>query len=295
MEQCDFNTTSNEVKYSSISWTMILVFVPLITVFGVASNFAFIFVVYRIEAMRTITNIFLVNLAITDLLFLIANFVKIIGSYANSPVYDIGFSFDNVFGCVTPHFFIYLCYFASLWTVILVSIERYLAVCHPLRHMHMKSTRRAVYLVLASWLISVLFSSPTIPNVMVKIVCITSSDEFIARFPVCVWDCKYCNVVLIATDLIQFVTALIMNSVLYSLIVRKVGKSPFADAGSPSDNLQRAALKKIMHQRRNSVAKMLVVNGIVFFVCLTPFGIFNVNRIGNHFGWFTISKRLQLL
>ena len=70
-------------QYSAISWCIIIIviFVPLITVFGVVSKFAFIFVVYRVEVMRTITNIFLVNLAIADSSLLVIAFAQYIGSY----------------------------------------------------------------------------------------------------------------------------------------------------------------------------------------------------------------------
>ena len=59
MEQCDVNYTSDELtqyQYSTVSWSVILVFVPLVEAFGVSSNFAFIFVVYCIKSMRTITR-----------------------------------------------------------------------------------------------------------------------------------------------------------------------------------------------------------------------------------------------
>ena len=62
----------------------------------------------------TITNIFLVNLAIADSYLLVTVFAQYIGSYANSPVYDLEFSFGTVFGCVTANFLIYLCHYTSL-------------------------------------------------------------------------------------------------------------------------------------------------------------------------------------
>ena len=281
------NYTSDELirdQYSTISWSMILIFVPLVTAVGVSSNCAFIFVVYRIGAMRTITNIFLVNLAIADSSLLVAAFAQYIGSYVNSPVYDLGFSFDNVFECATPNLLIYLCYYTSLWTVTLVSIERYLAVCHPLWHMYMRSTRRSVYLTLTSWIISVLFAIPTAAT-MFQIVCIISADdsEITEQISIC-YDCEYCSIVLYATDFIQFVIALTVNIVLYSLIIRRVGKSLFAEADGPEKTKSK--------RRRNSVAKMLIVNGIVFFVCLTPFSIVNVDGLGDYFGWFKLSSTI---
>ena len=143
MEQRFENKTLDEAlrfQFSTIFWILILIFIPLVTAFGICSNFAFIFVVYRVEAMRTITNIFLVNLAIADSSLLIVAFAQYIGSYVYSPVYDFGFSFDNAlaFGCVTSNSLTYLCYYASLWTVTLVSVERVSGRFIPV-HFHPRS------------------------------------------------------------------------------------------------------------------------------------------------------------
>ena len=268
-------------SHTKLSWTMCLIFGPLVTAFGVVFNCTFIYVVYRVKTMRTITNIFLVNLAIADSSLLIVTFAQNIGSYVNSPVYDMGFSFNNVFGCVTPNFLIYLCYYASLWTVTLVSVERYFGVCHLLWHRYMRSTRRAVYMVLASWFISALFASPTMPHAMVEKVCVISQEdgEIISSFRNCLRDCVNCSTTLYATDLVQFVIALVVNIVLYSFIVRKLNKTTI-----PNEDLElRNTIKKVVHSRRNSVATMLIVNGIVFFVCLMPFSIANVYSL---FGWY---------
>ena len=295
MEECDVNKTLDEAMektYTKLSWTMCLIFGPLVTAFGVIVNSAFIFVVYRVKTMQTITNIFLVNLAIADSSLLIAAFAQYIGSYVNSPVYDFGFSFNNVFGCVTPNFLIYLCYYESLWTVTLVSVERYFGVCHLLWHRYMRSTRRAVNMVLASWVISALFASPAMPHAMVEKVCVILQEggEIIMRIPKCLRDCRNCSIALYATDMIQFVIALIVNIVLYSFIVRKVTKTRI-----PKEDIElRKNVKKVVHSRRNSVATMLIVNGIVFFICLMPFTIVNVNNLfGWYFGWFEWNETLQ--
>ena len=245
MEQCDFNFTSDELmqdhQYSTVSWSVILIFLPLVAAIGVTSNLAFIFVVYRVKSMRTTTNIFLVNLAISDSSLLIVAFGQSIGGYAKSPMYNLGFSSDTVLGCVSGGFLIYLCYYTSLWTVTLVSIERYLAVCHPLWYMYMRSTQRSVYLTLSSWIIAALFASPTAVGIVVNICIFTSEGgEIIEQKSICYDDCYYCIIVLYATDVIQFVIALIVNIVLYSLIIRKVGKSFFAEA----NDSQKIATKR---------------------------------------------------
>ena len=149
----------------------------------------------------------------------------------------------------------------------------------------MRSTRRAVNMVLASWVISALFASPTMLYVIVQNVCIIFQEggEIVKRIPKCLRDCDNCSIALYAMDLIQFVIALIVNIVLYSLIVRKVTKTRI-----PNEDIRlRNNVRKMVHSRCYSVATMLIVNGVVFFVCLIPFTIVNINNLFSYyFGWF---------
>ena len=295
MEQCDMNKTSEQAMddlYSTVSWSILLILVPLVTAFGLFSNSAFIVVVYREKTMHTITNIFLVNLAVADFCHLTATFSKSIGSYSNSPVYDFE-SFKTSFGCFMHGFLVYLCYYTSLWTIALVSIERYLAVCHPLWHRHVKSRERAFRMVAVTWLISILFASPTIPVQWNKqTVCIISSDssgEIIHRISKCFQGCRSCRTILYSTDLLQFVTALIINVVLYSLIVRSLTKSTVRHELQNDKSATKSA-----HPMRNTVARMVIVNSTVFFICLTPFAIINIGNIGYVLKWFEWNESTHL-
>ena len=286
MEPCGDNITSEEIelgyRYSTASWCFVLIFVPLVAVFGILCNSAFVFVVYRVKFMQTITNIYLVNLAIADAFLLVAAFSQYIGDYVISPKYDLRFSFHTTFGCSMPNFLIYLCYYASLWTITLVSIERYLAVCHTFWHRLVSSKSRAIRMVLAVWAVSLIFASLSTPYTPIYI-CVRSDDTgmITQRIPYCEFYCKWCAITLYFTDVFQFLTALVVNLVMYVLIVKSLTKSSF-----PTEDEIQGAEQQRANQTRNTVAKMLIVNGIVFFICLFPFSIANIDSISNHFGLY---------
>ena len=265
MEDCDKNITNKtnvdeDAIVSWMSWFLVLIFVPMITGCGIFWNSAFMFVVYRVKTMRTITNIFLVNLAVADLSVLVVASSQYIGSHINSSAHSHDFSFYSVVGCTLPDFLIYTCYYTSLWTITLVGIERYLAVCRPVWYRHMRDNGRAIRMICIAWVVSTLFASITIPYTTVKYRFI-SIDGIVEQKPSCCRACKWCKITIYTTDLLQFFISLLINIVLFSLIVRGL-----------NSNL---SMKKPNHVR-NSVAKMLIINGIVFFVCLTPFSIINV-------------------
>ena len=289
MEECVQNITSDildkEYTYSRLSRCFVLIFVPIVAVFGIAFNCAFIFVVFRVQFMRNITNIYLVNLAIADTCLLIAAFSQYIGDYLVSPVYDFRFSFHTAFGCSFPNFLIYLCYYASLWTVTLVSIERYLAVCHTFYHRLVSSKSRAVRMVVSVWLVAVLFAGVSTPYTTTSICVMSSNDSIdsppviLTTYPYCEFYCAWCGIALYISDVLLFIIALVITFTMYILILRNLTKS-----GASQNNEYKIHSQLRVVQTRNTVAKMLIVNGIVFFVCLFPFSIANIDSISNHFG-----------
>ena len=281
MEQlCDTNLTYSEsldVSYSFISGIVIVIFVPLVSIFGILSNYAFIFVVYRVKTMRNTINVFLVNLAVADSSLLVIALSGYTSSFVKSPIYDIASS-QSAAGCAIQTFLVYLCYYASLWTMVLVSIERYLAVCHPLTYRYMRGKGRAIRAVCVIWFISLVFASLTVPYITVETLCLSSyspfDDTINEQYSRCSRDCKKCDLAVYATDLLQFFIALFLNTVLFTLTVRGlVTESAGANALGGKQSKIRAA-------HRMSVAKMIIVNGIVFFLCLTPFSVVNLNYIG---------------
>ena len=234
MEKCTSNTSLDELawyKYSPASWVFVVVFVPLIATFGVVCNLAFMFVVYRVKSMRNITNVYLVNLAIADSSLLLVAVWRYIGDYIVSPVYDLQFSFSSPFECFMPNLLVYVCYYASLWTVTIVSIERYLATCHPFWHRRVNTKSRANRSLVVIWLVSLLFSGFAIPYNSITICVISSNQEVFKSIPYCVFYCNRCELALYITDVLQFLTALIINIVMYVLIAIKLAKMalPAAD------------------------------------------------------------------
>ena len=303
MAHCDTNYTfyeSIEISYSVISGVAVLIFVPLVTIFGVMSNCAFIYVVYHVQTMRNTINIFLVNLAVADSSLLIAAFLEYTINLVNAPGYDITSS-QSVAGCVIPGFLTYFCYYASLWTMILISIERYLAICHPITYKYMRGKGRAIRAVCATWFIAFVFAILTVPYTTTETICLSSyspdDDKINEQYSMCTRDCKMCDLAVHATDLLQFVVAFFSNLVLYTLTVRGLLKSVITGAKA----LNRKQ-RKTRADHRISVAKMIIVNGIVFFICITPFSVVNLDEIGlfsinekdiNTFAW--IARFLFLL
>lgn len=89
-------------------------------------NLLVIFVVIMHRRMRTITNFFLTNLAVADLC------VGLFCVYQNLSLYLTTHWAFGDFLCKMYHFVHSLSYTASIAILIVISVERYVAIVHPM-------------------------------------------------------------------------------------------------------------------------------------------------------------------
>ena len=81
-----FITEVDEYLYTGYQVWLYRLILPLILTFGLLTNFAFIFVVARVQAMRTVINQYLVHLAVADIVFLVGWIGSDLWFYRASPL-----------------------------------------------------------------------------------------------------------------------------------------------------------------------------------------------------------------
>ena len=259
--------------YDSGEALLITMVMPCILVLGLCCNVAFLFVVYRVPWMRTIPNTYLFNLAIADTLFLLVAVGEKLFRFGSSPYHD-DWAPVGTTGCVLVPAVMSCCYYTSISLVSLVSLERFDAICRPLKHRQFSSKNRVLKLVAGAWTFSLLLASTQIPDYSVlKLYCalppnntgeLTVMRHHLPRIigmckPVVSWLDPLTNCV----QTVPFIIAMFGNAFLYARIVLAVKRST-AEAqvnGLSGQNLRN----------RNRVTRMLITNGVLFFLCLSPF------------------------
>ncbi|XP_051818467.1 galanin receptor type 3 [Antechinus flavipes] len=100
------------------------------------------------------TDLFILNLAVADLCFLVCcvPFQAVIYTLDSWPF--------GTFACKAVHLLIYLTMYASSFTLAAVSVDRYLAIRHPLRSRSLRTSRKAWAAIGLIWLLALLFSGP---------------------------------------------------------------------------------------------------------------------------------------
>ena len=282
---CETNFTLEDAKewmYTNANRTFVTVGVPIVLVVGLLGNIGFLIVLNRVKYMRNITNFYLANLAVADSCLLVMSSLQYFWTYSHSPL-DVNFVFASSFGCAVPNFLVYLCYFASVWLVTLVATERYLAICHPLHHHVISGTRRSIRLVAMAWGVALLMTCFAAPYGNPEVVCIDWPSEgpfadLPMKVPVCRGTCDWCNKALYAIDPAQFIFAFLLNSCFYGRIITVLSqRTAVSDQNGQSPS--RSTSARAMTENRDQVARMLVVNTMVFFFCLMPYCITNLNSL----------------
>lgn len=127
----------------------------LILIAGVIGNISTCIVIARNKYMRTATNYYLFSLAVSDLLLLILGLPQ--------EMYMLWQPYPYVFGeffCVTRGLTSETSTNASVLTITAFTVERFLAICYPLRAHTMSKLSRVVRLIVVVWLLAALGAVP---------------------------------------------------------------------------------------------------------------------------------------
>ncbi|XP_046570210.1 alpha-1A adrenergic receptor-like [Haliotis rubra] len=124
----------------------------LIVVMTVCGNVLVLLAVFVNSHLRSTTNYFIVNLAIADLL-LGTTVLPFSASLEVLSFWAFGQVFCDVWAAIDV-----LCCTASIMSLCVISIDRYIGVTRPLQHSTIMTEKRAVYIILLVWILSVTIS-----------------------------------------------------------------------------------------------------------------------------------------
>ena len=254
---------------------IITILFPIVFTFGFIGNLVFLAVLALVKEMHTITNFYLANLAVADLLYVTLQLVSYAITYALSDGLRFAAIFRKDIECGFFWSAIYMTYFTSLCLVTLVSLERFLAICYPLKYRRINTQKRSIVLVIIAWIIGIAigaFIARALGSIF-RLCLIWPSGGRWQKFPNLVYFCwtsnQFFTDALLTAQTIPFITALTGNTYMYGKIIsrlsnRKVTKTQDKRGHSNTDKI------------RNTVARMLIANGIIFFLCLAPFQFVNL-------------------
>ena len=280
---------TNELLAITWAWSPLedlffTVVLPSIMLIGFIGNLSFLFAVLRVRFMQTITNAYLANVAFADFMFVVFTCNIYLATYLVTPVRN-DVLFRTATGCFLAYGFSYLCYLASLLLITLVTMERYFAVCRPFQHRLVSGKSRTTKMIIASWLFSLIFMALTIlrhAGYVTYCVIWPETEDYLS-FPKLIQFCDTIHPdVYILSEVCQtgpFFIAMVINLSMYSRIVTALSNRP---AAKSETSQQIDAQQEQTIRVRNQVARLLIINGTIFFLSQAPFRILSINNILQH-------------
>ncbi|XP_019382201.1 PREDICTED: cholecystokinin receptor type A [Gavialis gangeticus] len=291
--------------------TVRILLYSLIFLLSVLGNSLVITVLIRNKRMRTVTNIFLLSLAVSDLMLclfcmpftLIPNLLK-----------------DFIFGsavCKTATYFMGVSVSVSTFNLVAISLERYSAICKPLQSRVWQTKSHALKVIAATWCVSFTIMSPY--PIYSKLVPFTKPNNSTANMCRLLWPSdviqqSWYTFLLLILFLIPGIVMMIAYGLIslelyrgikFDVSQRKSSRERKASTGSNKyedgdgcyvqkmkkkkkmslQQLSSTSSTKVDRARSNTstanlmakklVIRMLMVIVMLFFLCWTP--IFSVN------------------
>lgn len=243
---------------------------------GLIGNASVILIVLKCKQMRTIPNIYLVSLALGDFLFLLLA-VPFSAFSFTFPVWHFGMTL-----CKVNYFMETLSLGVSVFTLTLLSVDRYLAISHPMRKRSAISMKKTVCLALSVWIISLALAIPDAIGSEIKVhphYCVSYCDPYPEA-----WGFWYMPFHVTYRFILFFAVPLIIIWTCYSLMARTLLSSNSHILVEVSSNRHGSSRT---NAARTQVAKLVLSFVFIFIICWLPRHIY---LLGNAYDLFDFNQ-----
>lgn len=236
-----------------------LIYIIIICI-GVIGNVLVILAVTKVPSMKTITNVFIANLACADLIVTTISCPLVLNHMLTYPDWTLGESM-----CYFSNFCIHLSLSGSSFALLAISADRYLAIAHA--HKHWMTFQKVNVLLVVTWLLSIMLS---VPSVLIK----PDTSSLTRPADVClqVWRGSEKTKRFEMIKALVFVLVFSMIAFFYYGIARILWKRKIP--GNQTSENQEAAQKA-----RKKVVKLLLIVLFCFLVCWAPFMLYRLLKM----------------
>ncbi|KAJ7377517.1 hypothetical protein OS493_028500 [Desmophyllum pertusum] len=259
MNNSSFEAFGGQSACSRIVSTTLTAVISFVTISAFVGNIL-VTATFLINAnLRTSTNYFIVNMAVSDLLSALTNWPL----YATEGMLSGKHLIDDPIATVVCKLALYsraISQAVSILSLVLIVVDRFIAIVLPFQATRVSSQQRAV-LLLFTWIVPLLLGYPFIH--FSKIV--KQGRQTYCRFS---WSKMEHSIYYGIGFVVLYCAPLISICILYSKIMKCLTRSRLA-VGEVQDNIRIR-----QRQQNQNVMKVFISIVIVFFICWTPLCVF---------------------
>ncbi|XP_063062924.1 type-1 angiotensin II receptor-like [Engraulis encrasicolus] len=240
--------------------SFIFTFVPVVYgctfVIGVVGNSMVVAVIYRYMKLKTVANVFVLNLAVSDLTFVIT-----LPMWATFTATGYHWPFGG-FLCKASAGLVIFNLYTSIFFLTALSIDRYLAIVHPVRSRRRRTLVYARLTCVLVWIFALLLSVPTAYTR--DVFAIENSNTMACG----IWHRQEHVGLLVALSLLKTVLGFLVPFLVIITCYCLIGRTLLR--GARAGRIQRST-----RSRDDEVLRMLAAAVLAFFVCWMPHQVFH--------------------
>uniref|UniRef100_UPI00358F3342 somatostatin receptor type 1-like n=1 Tax=Myxine glutinosa TaxID=7769 RepID=UPI00358F3342 len=253
----DRNGTAVQLWTTDASTVVICCIYIIVCAIGLTGNSLVIYIILRYAKMKTATNIYILNLAVADELFMLS--LPLLATYTAIHHWPFGSLICRLLLTVDG-----INMFTSIYCLTVLSFDRYVAVVHPIRSARYRRPSVAKIINAAVWVISLVVIMPIVIYAGTEtvddggIVC-----NLLWPHPKSLWSSAF----VVYTFLLGFLLPVVSICLCYILIIVK---------------MRVVALKAGWQQRKKSelkITRMVMMVVAVFVICWMPFYIIQLMNV----------------
>uniref|UniRef100_A0A5F8GTR4 Nociceptin receptor n=1 Tax=Monodelphis domestica TaxID=13616 RepID=A0A5F8GTR4_MONDO len=244
------NVTQDTFLPIGLKVTIVVVYLAVF-IGGLLGNCLVMYVIIRHTKMKTATNIYIFNLALADALVLLTL------PFQGTDVFLGYWPFGNVL-CKTVIAIDYYNMFTSTFTLTAMSVDRYIAICHPVRALDIRTPNKAKAVNVGIWALASLIGVPVTVMGSAQM----DDDEIECLVEIPAPEDYWGPVFGVCVFLFSFVIPVLIISACYSLMIRRLRSVRVLSGSREKDrNLRR-------------ITRLVLVVVAVFVGCWTPVQVF---------------------
>ncbi|XP_044073782.1 trace amine-associated receptor 13c-like [Siniperca chuatsi] len=249
------NASCKKTKRSHFEVILSYIILSSITVLTTTLNLIVIISISHFKQLHTPTNLLLLSLAVSDFFVGLLMFFQIM-------LID-GCWFLGDLMCILYQYLAYIITSASVGNMVLISVDRYVAICDPLHYSTKVTQKRVQVCVSLCWICSILFQSLVLKDNL----------EQPGRYISCSGECVVVsNYIAGLADLVlSFIGPVVVIIVLYMRVfVVAVSQARAMRSHIVAVTIQ-GSVKVVVKKSEIKAARTLGVVIFVFLICLCPY------------------------